>query len=105
MALVGEDLYVANTDALVRVPYNGARPGSRRPRPRGRAAGRSPEPPLDQGLIASADGSKLYVAVGSNSNVAEHGMEHEEGRAAIWEFDRATGRGRVFAAGCGTPSV
>jgi len=46
---------------------------------------------------------RLYVAVGSNSNVAEHGMKHEEGRAAIWEFDRASGVGRVFASGLRNP--
>ena len=56
-----------------------------------------------KGLIASADGSRLYVSVGSNSNVAEHGMPHEEGRAAIWVFDRASGTGRVFASGLRNP--
>jgi glucose/arabinose dehydrogenase len=56
-----------------------------------------------KGLIASADGTKLYVSVGSNSNAAEHGVEHEEGRAAIWEFGRATGHGRVFAGGLRNP--
>jgi glucose/arabinose dehydrogenase len=50
-------------------------------------------------LIASPDGSKLYATVGSNSNVAENGMEVEEGRAAIWEIDRATGQKRIFATG------
>ena len=54
-------------------------------------------------MIASPDGSKLYVAVGSNSNVAEHGMEEEEGRAAIWEVDPATGSHRVFASGLRNP--
>jgi hypothetical protein len=53
--------------------------------------------------VATADGSKLYVAVGSNSNVAEHGMEKEEGRAAIWEVDPATGSHRVFASGLRNP--
>jgi glucose/arabinose dehydrogenase len=56
-----------------------------------------------KGLIASADDAKLYVSVGSNSNVAEHGMEHEKGRAAIWEFDVASGQGRVFASGLRNP--
>ncbi|HEX6012477.1 MAG TPA: PQQ-dependent sugar dehydrogenase, partial [Geminicoccaceae bacterium] len=54
-------------------------------------------------LVASPDGSKLYVGVGSNSNVAENGMEAEERRAAILEIDRATGRSRVFASGLRNP--
>jgi glucose/arabinose dehydrogenase len=54
-------------------------------------------------VIASADGSKLYASVGSNSNVAEHGMHQEQGRAAIWEIDLATGRHRIFASGLRNP--
>ena len=54
-------------------------------------------------LIASPDGSKLYVGVGSNSNVAENGIEKEEGRAAIWEIDPATGAHRIFASGLRNP--
>ena len=54
-------------------------------------------------VIASADGSKLYVAVGSNSNVAENGIEKEEGRAAIWEVDPQTGSHRIFASGLRNP--
>ena len=104
MALVGEDLYVANTDALVRFPYKA---GATRIEAAPTRVAELPAGPLNhhwtKGLIASPDGSKLYVAVGSNSNAAEHGMEHEEGRAAIWEFDRATGRGRVFASGLRNP--
>jgi hypothetical protein len=56
-----------------------------------------------KGLVASADGSKLYVSVGSNSNVAERGMEHEKGRAAIWVFDRASGKGQIYASGLRNP--
>ena len=91
MALVGDDLYVANTDALLRFPYT---PGETRitaPGDEGR-----PTCPAGRSTITGPrtsspvrDGSKLYVAVGSNSNVAENGMEAEEGRAAIWEVDRA----------------
>ena len=55
-------------------------------------------------IIASRDGSKLYVTVGSNSNVGENGMEHEEGRAAIWEIDRASGNSRLFATGLRNPN-
>jgi glucose/arabinose dehydrogenase len=55
-------------------------------------------------VIASKDGSKLYVTVGSNSNVAENGLDKEEGRAAIWEVDRATGNHRIFASGLRNPN-
>ena len=54
-------------------------------------------------LAASPDGSRLYVGVGSNSNVAEHGMAEEEGRAAIWEIDPASGAHRIFASGLRNP--
>ena len=104
MALVDGALYVANTDALVRFPY---RTGDTRVTPTGARVAELPAGPLNhhwtKGLIASADGSKLYVSVGSNSNAAEHGMAHEEGRAAIWEFDRRTGEGRPFATGLRNP--
>jgi glucose/arabinose dehydrogenase len=55
-------------------------------------------------VIASRDGSKLYVTTGSNSNVGENGMEAEEGRAAIWEVDRASGKHRIFASGLRNPN-
>ena len=55
-------------------------------------------------MIASQDGSKLYVTTGSNSNVGENGMEAEEGRAAIWEVDRASGNHRIFASGLRNPN-
>jgi glucose/arabinose dehydrogenase len=55
-------------------------------------------------LIASPDGTQLYVTVGSNSNVAERGMEVEAGRAAIWQVDAATGAHRIFASGLRNPN-
>ncbi|HEY1978732.1 MAG TPA: PQQ-dependent sugar dehydrogenase, partial [Xanthobacteraceae bacterium] len=55
-------------------------------------------------LVASRDGSLLYVGVGSNSNITENGMEAEKNRAAIWEVDRATGRWRIFASGLRNPN-
>jgi glucose/arabinose dehydrogenase len=104
MALGGNELYVANTDALVRFPY--ASGTTRIDAPPAKVAD-LPGGPLNhhwtKGLTASPDGSKLYVSVGSNSNVAEHGMEYEEGRAAIWEFDRGTGAGRIYASGLRNP--
>jgi glucose/arabinose dehydrogenase len=104
MALVGETLYVANTDALVRFPYDEGRTEIS-------AAGVKvldlPGGPRNhhwtKNVIASADGSRLYVAVGSNSNVAEHGIEEENERAAVWEVDPASGRHRVFASGLRNP--
>ena len=55
-------------------------------------------------LIASPDGDRLYATVGSNSNVAEFGMQEEEGRAAIWEIDLASGKHRIFATGLRNPN-
>ncbi len=104
MALVGNDFYVANTDAMVRFPYTeGATEITA-------AATRVAELPggeinrhWTKNLIANADGSKLYVAIGSNSNIAEAGLEVEAGRAAIWEIDAASGEHRVFASGLRNP--
>jgi len=105
MALVGNDFYVANTDAVVRYPYS---PGQTRIEGAGTRLVDLPAGTLNhhwtKSLIASPDGSKLYATVGSNSNAAENGMAVEEGRAAIWEIDRATGRHRVFASGMRNPN-
>jgi glucose/arabinose dehydrogenase len=103
MALVGDQLYVANADALVRFPYQ-------------EGATRIDAPPVKvcdlpsgrnhhwtKSLVANKDGSRLYVGVGSNSNVAEYGMEEEVDRAAILEIDPSTGAVRVFAGGLRNP--
>ncbi|HEX7182272.1 MAG TPA: sorbosone dehydrogenase family protein [Thermoanaerobaculia bacterium] len=104
MALVGDVLYVANSDAVVKFPY---KQGETRITATGAKVVDLPAGPRNhhwtKNIIASPDGSKLYAAVGSNSNVAEHGMEEEEGRAAIWEVDLATGSQRVFASGLRNP--
>jgi glucose/arabinose dehydrogenase len=103
MALVGNDLYVANADAVVRVPYQPgqtqitATPVKVTDLPGGR------NHHWTKGLVASSDGRKLYASVGSNSNVAESGMEIEQGRAAIWEIDLASGSKRLFAGGLRNP--
>jgi glucose/arabinose dehydrogenase len=93
MALVGSDLYVANTDAVVRFPYE---EGQTRITAAGVKVADLPAGPINhhwtKNVIASRDGSRLYVSVGSNSNVAENGIEAEAGRAAIWEVDPSTGR-------------
>ncbi|BFT64836.1 PQQ-dependent sugar dehydrogenase [Pseudomonas moorei] len=105
MTLVGNDLYVADTDRLLRFHYETGDTAIKSP----------PVKVLDlpggtlnhhwtKNVIASKDGSKLYVTVGSNSNVAENGMDKEEGRAAIWEVDRATGNHRIFASGLRNPN-
>jgi glucose/arabinose dehydrogenase len=105
MALVGGDFYVANTDAVVRFPY---RDGETRIAAAGTRLADLPAGPRNhhwtKGLIASRDGSRLYATVGSNSNVAEHGMAEEEGRAAIWEIDRSSGAKRLFATGLRNPN-
>ncbi|HVR95159.1 MAG TPA: sorbosone dehydrogenase family protein [Thermoanaerobaculia bacterium] len=104
MTLVASTLYVANSDAIVKFPYT---PGELQIAAPGVKVVDLPAGARNhhwtKNVIASPDGSKLYVAVGSNSNVAEHGMEEEEGRAAIWEVDPATGGHRVFASGLRNP--
>jgi glucose/arabinose dehydrogenase len=104
MALVGNTLYVANTDAVVRFPYE---PGQTEITVAGVKVVDLPGGPLNhhwtKNVIANGDGSKLYVAVGSNSNAGENGIDKEEGRAAIWEVDPATGSHRVFASGLRNP--
>jgi glucose/arabinose dehydrogenase len=105
MVLVGGDFYVANTDALLRFPYE---PGQMQIRAQGTRVVDLPAGPRNhhwtKNVIASRDGSKLYVTVGSNSNVAEHGMQAEEGRAAIWEVDPKSGTHRVYAWGLRNPN-
>jgi len=104
MSLVGNVLYVANTDAVVRFPYTSGQ--TRITSPPARVAdlpGGTLNHHWTKNLIASADGSKLYASVGSNSNLAENGIDKEEGRAAIWEIDAATGSHRVFAFGLRNP--
>ncbi len=105
VALVGNDLYVANTDAIVRYPYN---EGDTKITAPGTTLTQLPGGPIDhhwtKSLVASPDGSKLYVGVGSNSNITENGMEAEKNRAAILEVDRASGRFRIFASGLRNPN-
>jgi glucose/arabinose dehydrogenase len=105
MAVVGSNLYIANTDALMRFPYAqgqleiteaGAKVADL---PAGRRNHH-----WTKNVIANADGSRLYVTVGSNSNVAENGMEQETQRAAILEIDPASGATRVFASGLRNPN-
>ena len=103
MALVGEQLYVANADSLVRFPYKEGDTRIEAP----------PEKIVDlpsgrnhhwtKSLVADPVGSRLYVGVGSNSNIGENGMEEEHNRAAILEINPVTGESRVFASGLRNP--
>ena len=104
MALVGNDLYVADSDALLRFPYRG---GETQITSTGTKLVDLPAGPINhhwtKNVIASRDGSKLYVTIGSNSNAGENGIDKEVERAAILEIDRATGNKRVFASGLRNP--
>jgi glucose/arabinose dehydrogenase len=105
VAWVAGTLYVADTDAILAFPFT---PGQTRIRAPGVKLADLPAGPIDhhwtKALVASGDGSKLYVGVGSNSNITENGMDAEEGRAAIYEVDRATGAKRIYATGTRNPT-
>ena len=105
VALVGNDLYVANTDAIMHYTYH---PGDTQISEPGTVLTPLPGGPIDhhwtKSLVASRDGALLYVGVGSNSNITENGLEAEKNRAAIWEVDRASGRWRLFATGLRNPN-
>ena len=104
MTLVGNTFYVANADALVRFPYT---LGATRITAAPVKVTELPGGPLNhhwtKSLIASPDGSRLYVGVGSNSNVAENGMDQEVERAAVLEINPRTGSRRIFASGLRNP--
>ena len=105
VALVGHDLYVADTDALLKFPYTD---GATSITAASTKVTDLPAGPIDhhwtKSLLASTDGSKLYVGVGSNSNIAENGIGAELERAAIWEIDAATGLKREYATGIRNPT-
>jgi len=103
MAFVDGHLYVANADAVVRYPFE---PGQTRITAPGVRVTDLPaglNHHWTKNLIASPDGARLYVSVGSNSNVGENGLDIEEGRAAIWELDVASGQKRLYATGLRNP--
>jgi glucose/arabinose dehydrogenase len=104
MALVDNTFYVANSDAVVKVPYvTGETSIATTPVKLSDLPGGTLNHHWTKSLVASGDGGRLYVGVGSNSNVGENGMDKEAGRAAIWEIDPATGAHRVFASGIRNP--
>jgi len=101
MALVGDTFYLGNTDGLVAFPFT---PGETRMTAAGkRIAEFKPGGHWTRSLLPSPDGKRLYVGVGSLSNIAESGMAVEEGRAAVYEVDLETGRARIFASGLRNP--
>ena len=104
MELVGGTLYVADTDALLAVPFT---PGQTAITAAWRKVTDLPAGAINhhwtKNVTAAPDGSRLYVAIGSNSNVGENGLPAEAGRAAIWEVDPATGAHRAYATGLRNP--
>ena len=101
MAMIDDIFYVGNTDALVAFDYvEGATriTGTAR-----KLCEFKPGGHWTRSLLASADGKKLYAGVGSNTNIADNGMQEEEERAAIHEIDLETGASRIFASGLRNP--
>ena len=105
MALVGQQLFIANSDAVLRFPYTTGDTHITAPAVK---VVDLPAGPINhhwtKNLIASADGRQLYVTVGSNSNVGERGMAVEAERAAIWQLDAQSGAHRIFASGLRNPN-
>lgn len=104
MALVGEDLYVANTDGVVRFSY---RDGATKIDAKGEKIADLPAGPLNvhwvKNIVAGPDGGHLYASAGSNSNIGENGIDNEDGRAAIHEIDLDSRTSRLFASGLRNP--
>jgi glucose/arabinose dehydrogenase len=105
LALAGDTLYVADTDAILKFPYH---EGDTKITAAGIKVVDLPGGSINhhwtKNIIASPDGSKLYVTVGSNSNAGENGIAAEGGRAAIWEVDAKSGDHRIFASGLRNPN-
>jgi glucose/arabinose dehydrogenase len=105
MVLVGNQFYVADSDAVLSFRY--VEGGTRVEGP-GVKVVDLPAGPINhhwtKNLVASEDGSRLYATVGSNSNAGENGIAAEEGRAAVWEIDPLTGHHRIYASGLRNPN-
>jgi glucose/arabinose dehydrogenase len=105
MALIGNDLYVANTDGILRFPYQNGQTEIKEP---GVKIADLPAGAINhhwtKNILASRDGKRLFATVGSNSNIVENGIENEAQRAAILEIELATGKTRVFASGLRNPN-
>lgn len=105
MALIGNQLYIANTDAIVRVPWvSGQTEAQEKPVVVASLPAGTRNHHWTKDLVASPDGKRLYVSVGSNSNLAENGLEEEENRAAILEVNPADGSKRLYASGLRNPN-
>ncbi len=105
MALIGDRFYVANADSIVSFPYHeGEVAISTEPTKLIDLPGLPLNHHWTKNILANEDGTKLYVTVGSNSNIGENGMGIEEGRAAIWEVDVKTGEHHIFASGLRNPN-
>jgi glucose/arabinose dehydrogenase len=101
MALLGDTFYVGNTDGVVAFPYTAG--ASRITAPGRKLTSFKPDGHWTRSLLPSPDGTKLFVGVGSLSNIAENGMAVEEGRAAVYELDLGSGSSRIFASGLRNP--
>lgn len=97
MALIGNRFYLGNTDGIVAFDY--AAGATSLAGPGQKLVSFKPHGHWTRSLIVSPDGTRIYAGVGSLSNIGDQGMEAEEGRAAIWELDVATGKARIFASG------
>ena len=104
MALVGSELYIANADGIVKVPYRAGQTSIVATPTKVTELPAGANHHWTKNIIASLDGSKLYATVGSNSNIGDNGMDSEKGRAAIWEVDVASGTKRLFATGLRNPN-
>jgi glucose/arabinose dehydrogenase len=101
MALLGNTFYVGNTDGVFAFPYEAG--ATRITAPGQRLTTFKPGGHWTRSILPSPDGRKLFIGVGSLSNIGDRGMEAEKGRAAIYELDLATGQSRIFASGLRNP--
>jgi glucose/arabinose dehydrogenase len=105
LALIGSDLYVANQDNLMRFAYTEGATRIDSPGEEVTALPARINHHWTKAMTANLDGSRLYVGIGSNSNVGERGMDVEEDRAVIWEIDPESGASRIFASGLRNPTA
>ena len=101
MALLGDTFYVGNTDGVVAFPYQAG--ATRITAPGRKLTAFKPGGHWTRSLLPSPDGKKLFIGVGSLTNIGDRGLKAEEGRAAIWELDVASGQSRIFASGLRNP--
>ena len=104
MALVGDQLYIANANGIVKVTYETGQTSNTSAKTKVTDLPAGANHHWTKNILASADGSKLFATVGSNSNIGDNGMAAEQGRAAIWEVDVATGNKRLFSTGLRNPN-